>query len=232
MADEELRALERRWRSTGAVDDETAFLAAKLRAGLFDEQRLRLAAFVGDPAAALVAGCEAAPRDLLTRMPGQLWQYMMGVEAWGTRAAVRLALASARAIHRLGPELGLPRHALTQMAGSMAVAEQWLAAPSGARARLAMQEHKRADAARNPADCHELWFRALDSAAQAAHAAAYGVVHEGGATARTKARAAGRAAGRSSCSAAVVLNMAGRDRRPLLNGIWWEVSWWALGLSA
>ncbi len=33
MSDEKLRALERRWKETGAIDDEAAWLVKRIRAG-------------------------------------------------------------------------------------------------------------------------------------------------------------------------------------------------------
>ncbi len=40
MTDDALRALERRWRATGAVEDEAAWLAARLRAGVLAVEAL------------------------------------------------------------------------------------------------------------------------------------------------------------------------------------------------
>lgn len=55
MSDERLRSLERRWRASGAVEDELALLRERLRAGLLDEQRVRLAAGLEHVAAAALA---------------------------------------------------------------------------------------------------------------------------------------------------------------------------------
>lgn len=56
MSDEELRRLERRFRETGALEDEAAWLRARLRAGELDQARLELAAHCGLEAAVLVTG--------------------------------------------------------------------------------------------------------------------------------------------------------------------------------
>jgi len=45
MSDANLRELERRWRETGSVEDEAAWLLQRLRVGELDEERLRLAAY-------------------------------------------------------------------------------------------------------------------------------------------------------------------------------------------
>lgn len=44
MSDEDLRELERRFRETGSVEDEAAWLLGRLRAGDLEEEQLRLAA--------------------------------------------------------------------------------------------------------------------------------------------------------------------------------------------
>lgn len=62
MSDEALRELERRWRASGAVADEAAWLVARLRVGAPGPPTaatLRLRALLGDPAARLALGEEA-----------------------------------------------------------------------------------------------------------------------------------------------------------------------------
>ena len=51
MSDARLRELERRFAATGAVADEAAWLAERLRAGALSEDRVALAAFCEHPAA-------------------------------------------------------------------------------------------------------------------------------------------------------------------------------------
>lgn len=51
MRDERLRALERRWRASGAPEDEQEFLLARVRAGALSMVRVRYAAALGDAAA-------------------------------------------------------------------------------------------------------------------------------------------------------------------------------------
>lgn len=53
MADDGLRALERRYRDTGAVDDHARWIAARVRVGELSEHRARLAADLGHDAARL-----------------------------------------------------------------------------------------------------------------------------------------------------------------------------------
>lgn len=61
VSDAELRALDRRWRATGADQDEAAWLAARVRGGALEPDRLALAAGLGHPAAVLVAAPLADP---------------------------------------------------------------------------------------------------------------------------------------------------------------------------
>lgn len=56
MADDGLRALERRYRDTGAVDDHARWIAARVRVGELSEHRARLAADLGHAAARLAMG--------------------------------------------------------------------------------------------------------------------------------------------------------------------------------
>jgi hypothetical protein len=65
VADARLRELERRWRETGAVQDEAAWLAERVRAGQLARGRLELAARLGHAGASTATGEEPAT-DLLT----------------------------------------------------------------------------------------------------------------------------------------------------------------------
>lgn len=61
MTDDGLRALERRYRETGAVDDHARWLAARVRAGVLSESRAELAGELGHEAARLALGVGLAP---------------------------------------------------------------------------------------------------------------------------------------------------------------------------
>lgn len=56
MSDHELRELERRYRESQSVEDEAAWLAARLRSGGIERERVATAALCGHPAALLAAG--------------------------------------------------------------------------------------------------------------------------------------------------------------------------------
>ena len=47
MSDQRLRELERRWRETGSVEDEAAYLRERVRVGDLTQERLELAAYCG-----------------------------------------------------------------------------------------------------------------------------------------------------------------------------------------
>lgn len=51
MGDEQQRALERRWKETGSIQDEAAYLQAQLRAGELERERVQWAAALGHAAA-------------------------------------------------------------------------------------------------------------------------------------------------------------------------------------
>ncbi|MGE0708021.1 MAG: hypothetical protein AB7N76_17575 [Planctomycetota bacterium] len=90
MADEQLRELERRWGASGSLEDQTALLRARARAGQLP--RLRLAAYLGHELA----------RELLSQPPTILpWRLettanlVAGLYAYGAEACVRACLALA-----------------------------------------------------------------------------------------------------------------------------------------
>ncbi|MBX3468469.1 MAG: hypothetical protein KF878_16475 [Planctomycetes bacterium] len=60
MTDASLRELERRWRESGSLDDEVAWLAARRRSGELGRAHLELAAACGHRAAGLACGTQAA----------------------------------------------------------------------------------------------------------------------------------------------------------------------------
>ncbi|MCW8138814.1 MAG: hypothetical protein KIT58_07910 [Planctomycetota bacterium] len=91
MTDQRLRQLERRWRETGAVDDEAAFLMERVRVGDLTSERLELAAFCGHEGARRAAPqVSNPPQD-----PERLLEEVEG--SWGKRVAVGVSVAAAQA---------------------------------------------------------------------------------------------------------------------------------------
>lgn len=126
MPNEEVRALERRWRETGATEDEVVYLRARLGAYELDPETLALAAFCGHPAAVAIEstgeetlaawvalGASSVAGSAASAAP--TW----GLGRWGRAALLR---AIAAVIRRVLPREGLdPR-----LAGVAHAFERWL----------------------------------------------------------------------------------------------------------
>lgn len=82
MSDHTLSSLRRRARQTGSVEDDSALLVARLRAGTLTRERLELAAYCGDGAAIEALG---VPRvaELLAPVVGQTARAYMEHQALG-----------------------------------------------------------------------------------------------------------------------------------------------------
>lgn len=61
MSDARLRELERRWKETNSPDDEAAYLLERVRVGDLTRERLELAAYCGNLAAAQATGIAPLP---------------------------------------------------------------------------------------------------------------------------------------------------------------------------
>jgi len=93
VSDADLRELERRFRETGSVEDEAAWLRERVRVGQLDETRVQLAAHCG-LAAALLATESPMPTVALDTLV--TWAEVQRT-AHCSSVAVRAAVASARA---------------------------------------------------------------------------------------------------------------------------------------
>ena len=85
MTDANLRDLERRFRASGSVEDEAAYLRARVQAGELEQSRLELAAHCGDPAASIALPTRAASEGL------RAWT--AGLRSQGQAVATRAAVA-------------------------------------------------------------------------------------------------------------------------------------------
>ncbi len=93
--DDAIRAKERRFRETGDVADEVAWLRERLRAGEISRERVDLARYCGNDAAALVLGitCENEP---ICFKCSQLESVLDGLTRWGgAEARIRAAITAA-----------------------------------------------------------------------------------------------------------------------------------------
>jgi hypothetical protein len=96
MTDQKLRDLERRWKETGAPDDEAAYLLERVRVGDLTRERLELAAYCGHEGARAGAGEGAPPHDFV--------QWIEGFSRWGANAMSLVAVAIALPMLRVFEE--------------------------------------------------------------------------------------------------------------------------------
>lgn len=123
MVDASLRELERRFRVTGRIEDEVAWLLARVRAGSLEPSRLELAAYCGH-AASLVVRPGAA-------QGGPAFDpWSRGLERWGREPCVRAACVAAR--HALVKACAPPSELLESTAAALRAADDWLACPCAA----------------------------------------------------------------------------------------------------
>lgn len=118
MTDDRLRALERRFRETGSVEDEAAWLRGRVRAGELEQELLLLAAWCGSKGARWVAGLQGSHSvgpDLVT-----------GVVRLGAVARTDFALALARTQIDLEWEEPQAREHLLRV---VAAAREWRRCP-------------------------------------------------------------------------------------------------------
>lgn len=134
MSDERRRRLERE-AAAGDLAAASALLAERLRAGDLPEDRLRLAAHLGDPAAAQALGREplAPPTITVSRWVRGLSERREGAWApWAREAFARAAAAAAR------NTLGCFRDdARAAAARGVEALEAWIACPCDEHARAA-----------------------------------------------------------------------------------------------
>lgn len=104
MSDDRVRTLERRWRSSGALEDERAWIHARARAGLLAEDRLELARALGAEA---LGGPEDPPlgfQEWLDALPFRRGRRRI------ERDALRVGIAICRALAPCASALGADPH--------------------------------------------------------------------------------------------------------------------------
>jgi hypothetical protein len=105
MADDRLRELERRWKSSGAVEDEVALLLERMRVGDLEEDRLRLAAHLGHAASRGSLGDGGPDPGVESWIRGLLHElWLRSGKAWAVEAQLRVFLA----ICQTGPRTTSP----------------------------------------------------------------------------------------------------------------------------
>ncbi len=91
MSDDRLRELERRFHMEGTVEAEAAWIGVRAQAGELPRERLRLAAFLGHPAARVAIG--SPPQQ-----PTELWEWAIALASFGSEVSARACIAAAWAI--------------------------------------------------------------------------------------------------------------------------------------
>ncbi|MGE0707487.1 MAG: hypothetical protein AB7N76_10925 [Planctomycetota bacterium] len=130
MSDLGLRELERRFRASGTIEDETAWLRARVQAGELAQERAELAAYCGQPAARFVE-LKSEPQEHGSRR----WYLFL---SWrGQEPCVRASLAALELVRE-------PARSNRQLVAAHARSLRWLLEPD---ARVSVQE-----AARNAVD--------------------------------------------------------------------------------
>lgn len=117
--EDDLRRLERAYRSSGSAEDHARWLVALVRSGALDERRLRLAARVGHPGAVAATAVEpVALRPTFIRT----WFREAVLDHAEPEVVVRALLAGAR--------LALTEPLSTAERAYLVAVERWLGAPS------------------------------------------------------------------------------------------------------
>ena len=96
MSDQKLRELERKWKETGSVEDEAAYLRERVRVGDLTQERLELAAYCGQEAARFATDCPDAADSI-----GDMVQTAR--DRWGKAEGIRLLIAISEEIAREYP---------------------------------------------------------------------------------------------------------------------------------
>lgn len=90
MSDERLRELERRWKETGSVEDEAAYLVERVRVGNLEREMLELAALCNHPAATEICGTTVID----TSNPTWLGEAVAKIVNFGETAVIRAIIAA------------------------------------------------------------------------------------------------------------------------------------------
>ncbi len=121
MSDTKLRELERRWKETGTVADEAAYLLERVRAGNLTRERLELAAYCGHEGAISALGSDRGGHTVVADRA-----FVSGLKKWGKPPIVALAVAAAETIFENYTDGVRRRDALQALASAKA----WLAFPN------------------------------------------------------------------------------------------------------
>jgi hypothetical protein len=171
VSDERLREAERRWRETGAVEDEARWLKECVRAGDLDPEHFELVGALGHPAACLALDLPRATPDaasIVELVRDRSWPALMaGLVAWAEQIALEVPACAAladplRATARTKDPLD--RRLRVGEVEAERAKEQFVMAgafeqAAAARTLVKIYEHARGWADEAPRETHALAFR-------------------------------------------------------------------------
>lgn len=96
VSDADFRALERRFRETEAVEDEAAWLRARVHAGELDQRRLELAAYLGHEGANRALVADGPPEPSSGHTVHRIAALVSGLKSWDAEVATRAHLVVRR----------------------------------------------------------------------------------------------------------------------------------------
>ncbi len=121
MAAVRLRALERRWRETGWIEDEAALLRERVLHGDLAQLQLELLSYVGYEAARLATGATEVP-------PERIEDWAFGLGAFGLTATARACFAACR-VEALARERVEGRR-IARFRDPLALVQRWIREPT------------------------------------------------------------------------------------------------------
>ena len=137
MSDAKLRELERRWKETGAVEDEAAYLLERVRVGELTQERLELAAYCGhDGAKRAIPSDRPFTRDHVRSADTPLYYH---VRLWALAlgdicAPSDRVQVAACVIAVLADQAALPSEAISSFERLLASRPPWSAPRTAAKA--------------------------------------------------------------------------------------------------
>lgn len=195
MSDTKLRDLERRWKETGSVQDEAAYLLERMRAGDLSRERLDLAAYCGHEGARQAIG-DASPPPLVGGTPESsersVYEWAHGLARFGKEVLVRAALAGALRIRDAWDNTYDRTPWRDQAASAYNAAQAWLNCPCSAHADNVRQVIAPASrlVLRRTTESPDPWLLFAAPAVDAARCVVDDAANEAGACYRAVSRAA------------------------------------------
>jgi len=212
VTDSKLRELERRWKESGSVEDEAAYLLERVRVGDLEQEKLELAAYFGHEAARRASSGKCPPNSS-AEIPDEWGAWLSAIPARECpvqQVRIRAALACARLCTALYPA---PASKL-----AVSSAEDWVLCPCPQHARSARELSERA----LPVSPEDIPFQAL----LPIHAAAWAAVH----AARVASSSLGATAyALDDCAEALEMASFVTSQGEVLTAIRREITPWLLG---